>query len=257
MFVKRCVCPERVSRWRAFALLPVALACLVCAASAAAVKLGSNNISAAVAVGFCTPGNSWVQRATGSTTPSYRVPSAGRITSWTTSAATSSAAALKIWRPTSNPAQFIPVAQSATKTVPGTSRLATFSTSIPVRKGDVIGVAAITGQLRCLYGGSSAKTGDIAARVLGDPTSGIQTFMAYGNKARLNLSVTLKTCVVPNLEGKTLAAATRALTNAHCALGTVTKKRSPGKAGIVLSQTPKAGKYLPLGSKVSVVVSKA
>lgn len=63
-------------------------------------------------------------------------------------------------------------------------------------------------------------------------------------------------CLVPRLKGKTLAAAKTALTNAQCALGTVTKKVSTGKAGIVLSQTPKSGTILTIGSKVAVVVSK-
>jgi ABC-type uncharacterized transport system ATPase subunit len=83
------------------------------------------------------------------------------------------------------------VAQSAPQVVPGDSKLHTFSTSISVRKGEVIGIAAISGfGVRCLYGGPSAKKRDAAARVRGDPTSGTQTFTDYGNKARLNLSAT-------------------------------------------------------------------
>jgi hypothetical protein len=171
-----------------FAVLPVAVAFLVSAASADALKLGSNNASGAVGVGFCTPGNSWVQRTTSAASPSYRAPSAGKITSWTTSASSSSTAALKIWRPTSHPSRLIPVAQSATETVPGDSKLHTFSTSIHVKKGDVIGIAAISGfGVRCLY--LSGHHGDHAARVTGDPTSGTQSFTDYDHPSRLNLSV--------------------------------------------------------------------
>jgi hypothetical protein len=250
--------PPRVSRVRMLAVLSVALAFLASAASASAVKLGSNDVSSAVVLGFCTPGNSWVQRTTATTSPSYDAPTPGTITSWTTSALSSSTAALKIWRPTSNPHQFIPVAQSATESVPGDSTLHTFSTSIHVKKGDVIGIAAITGDgVQCLYGASGANHGDIAARVAGDPTSGTQTFTDYEHKARLNLSVKFTpTCVVPNLKGKTLTAATHALDHAYCALGTVTKKASSGPAGIVLSQDPQPGTHLPAGSKVDVVLSK-
>jgi hypothetical protein len=180
--------PRRVRGLRPFAVLPVALAFLVFAAVADAEKLGSNNASGAVAVGFCTPGNSWVQRTTAPTSPSYRAPSAGKITSWTTSASASSTAALKIWRPTSHPSQFLPVAQSTAATVPGDSRLHTFSTSIHVRRGDVIGIAAISGYgVRCLY--LSGHQRDRAARVTGDPTSGTQTFTDYNHPSRLNLSV--------------------------------------------------------------------
>lgn len=64
-------------------------------------------------------------------------------------------------------------------------------------------------------------------------------------------------CVPPNLKGKTLAAAEKAITQAHCALGKVKKGRSSKvKKGHVISQTPAAGKALPRGSKVSVVLSK-
>jgi beta-lactam-binding protein with PASTA domain len=61
---------------------------------------------------------------------------------------------------------------------------------------------------------------------------------------------------VPNLEGKTLAAAKDSLTDASCTLGKVTKKKSSRKPGIVLSQKPKPGTQLPPESKVAVVVSK-
>jgi hypothetical protein len=80
------------------------------------------------------------------------------------------------------------VAQSAIETVPGDSTLHTFSTSIQVKKGDVLGIAAISGfGVRCLY--LSGHRGDHAARVTGDPTSGTQTFTNYNHPSRLNLSV--------------------------------------------------------------------
>jgi PASTA domain len=64
-------------------------------------------------------------------------------------------------------------------------------------------------------------------------------------------------CVVPKLEGKTLAAAREALTKAHCRAGKVTKQASAHvKAGKVVSQSPPPGKHLKKGAKVSLVVSK-
>jgi hypothetical protein len=149
------------------------------------------------------------------------------------------------------------VAQSATKTVPGTNTLTTFSSSIPVKKGDRIGIAAISGQPSCVYE-AGTQTGDAAANLLGDPKSGKQTFTDYtgaGPHPRLNLSVKFQACVVPGLKGKTLAAAKEALSDARCGLGAVTKKESPGMGGIVLSQKPKPGTHLPLHSKVAMVVS--
>jgi len=82
------------------------------------------------------------------------------------------------------------------------------------------------------------------------------TSMAVNTTSLVPKVVITPACLVPTLKGKTLAAATNALANAHCALGTVTKKSSTGTAGIVLSQNPKSGTILTIGSKVAVVVSK-
>jgi hypothetical protein len=63
-------------------------------------------------------------------------------------------------------------------------------------------------------------------------------------------------CVVPNVVGKKLAAAKAALTKAHCATGTVTKKRSAKKVGTVIAQTPRPGARLPRGTKVKLTLSR-
>jgi PASTA domain/Divergent InlB B-repeat domain len=64
-------------------------------------------------------------------------------------------------------------------------------------------------------------------------------------------------CVVPKVKGKTLRAAKRALRQAHCSLGKVTKVFSAKmKKGRVLSSKPKAGKQLAAGSKVKLTLSK-
>ena len=62
--------------------------------------------------------------------------------------------------------------------------------------------------------------------------------------------------VVPNLKGKTLVAAEKAITRAHCAVGRVKKGRSSRvKKGHVISQGPAAGKALSRGAQVALVVS--
>jgi hypothetical protein len=64
-------------------------------------------------------------------------------------------------------------------------------------------------------------------------------------------------CVVPKLKGKKLASAEKAITQAHCAVGKVKKAGSKHvKKGSVISQSQTAGKSLPSGTKVSLVVSK-
>jgi hypothetical protein len=65
-----------------------------------------------------------------------------------------------------------------------------------------------------------------------------------------------KPCVVPKVVGKQLAPAKTAIVKAHCAVGPVTKKKAPGRAGRVLSEHPAAGAHRPSGFKVSLVVSK-
>jgi hypothetical protein len=68
---------------------------------------------------------------------------------------------------------------------------------------------------------------------------------------------TAEKCVVPNVKGKPLASAEKAITKAHCAVGKVKKARSSRvKKGRVVSQGTGAGKSLPAGTKVSLVVSK-
>jgi hypothetical protein len=62
-------------------------------------------------------------------------------------------------------------------------------------------------------------------------------------------------CTVPNLAGKKLKAAKKALRTAQCKLGTVTKKEgATGKTGKVRKQSPKAGKILAPGTKVKVTL---
>jgi hypothetical protein len=64
-------------------------------------------------------------------------------------------------------------------------------------------------------------------------------------------------CVVPKVKGKTLAAARKAITHAHCAVGKITRAASKKVAkGKVISQKPTPGKHLAAGAKVNLVVSK-
>ena len=63
-------------------------------------------------------------------------------------------------------------------------------------------------------------------------------------------------CSVPNLKGKTLAAARRALGVRHCSLGRIKHTYSRrSRRGVIVSQKPGAGRRLAERGKVSVVVS--
>jgi Fibronectin type III domain/PASTA domain/RTX calcium-binding nonapeptide repeat (4 copies) len=64
-------------------------------------------------------------------------------------------------------------------------------------------------------------------------------------------------CVVPNVVGKPLATAKTKIKKAHCRVGKVTYKLSTkAKMNRVLSETPKAGKRLKNGTKVSLIVGR-
>jgi large repetitive protein len=68
---------------------------------------------------------------------------------------------------------------------------------------------------------------------------------------------TLKNCVVPNVKGKTLAAAKRALKAHSCSAGKIKHAASSRvRAGRVISQNPKAGTHLRHNGRVSLTVSK-
>lgn len=64
-------------------------------------------------------------------------------------------------------------------------------------------------------------------------------------------------CVVPNVKGKTLAGAKRAITAGHCAVGKISHAASKKVAkNKVASQSPRAGTHLKDGAKVNLVLSK-
>jgi hypothetical protein len=63
--------------------------------------------------------------------------------------------------------------------------------------------------------------------------------------------------VVPALKGRTLAAATTSLRDAHCSTGTIRRKYSRTvRRGRVISQGVAAGTKLANGAAVALVVSK-
>jgi hypothetical protein len=62
-------------------------------------------------------------------------------------------------------------------------------------------------------------------------------------------------CVVPSLRGHTLGAARRLLARAHCKLGTVRRvRRAAVGRGRVVASTPRAGRRLARGARISLVL---
>ena len=65
------------------------------------------------------------------------------------------------------------------------------------------------------------------------------------------------TCVVPRLKGKTLRAAKRTLTKAHCSVGKLSRAFSAKvKKGRVIASKPRPGRKLAQGTKIRLQVSK-
>jgi hypothetical protein len=72
----------------------------------------------------------------------------------------------------------------------------------------------------------------------------------------LKAKFVVRSCIVPNLQGKTLEAAKLSLERAFCSLGRVTTAASSKVAkGHVISQNPKHGKRVKQHTKVNLVVS--
>jgi hypothetical protein len=65
-----------------------------------------------------------------------------------------------------------------------------------------------------------------------------------------------RSCAVPNVKGKTLAAARKAIGRAGCRVGKVTKRASKKKKGRVIAQSPRAGTTSAENAKVALVVSR-
>jgi hypothetical protein len=64
-------------------------------------------------------------------------------------------------------------------------------------------------------------------------------------------------CTVPNVVGKSLAAAKRAIKKAHCTVGRIKHASSSTIArGVVVAEQPAAGTHVDYGTKVAVIVSK-
>jgi List-Bact-rpt repeat protein/PASTA domain-containing protein len=84
---------------------------------------------------------------------------------------------------------------------------------------------------------------------------GFCTVTADAN-ATVKATFALRRCVVPNVVGKTLKAARRALTRAYCSVGKVASVASPKvKRGHVISQKPGRGRRLKAHARVALAVS--
>jgi PASTA domain len=154
--------------------------------------------------------------------------------------------------------------------MPDGSESQTFSTSLPIRAGDTIGLNAAPGSFTGdAYAPGSEFNVFVPELLPGGPPqkrTGISTDAELGFNADVEYATPpvigppappppVVHCVVPSLTGKKLKAVRKALTRANCKLGKVTKKDgATGKTGKVRRQGAKAGKSLTAGSTVAVTL---
>jgi PASTA domain/Copper binding proteins, plastocyanin/azurin family len=66
----------------------------------------------------------------------------------------------------------------------------------------------------------------------------------------------VRRCVVPRVVGRPLLAAQRLIRRRGCRVGRVRRARSSRARGRVIRQTPRAGRRVPRGTRVTLVVSR-
>jgi hypothetical protein len=69
-------------------------------------------------------------------------------------------------------------------------------------------------------------------------------------------AIAIPACRVPNVRGKSLASAKRALALSHCRTGKVRYGYSAKRKGVVIAQSSSPGRVRPAGSKIDLVVSR-
>jgi len=109
---------------------------------------------------------------------------------------------------------------------------------------------------RCTVRGTTVHLTGAGSCTLTAKQAGNATFNAARSVSR-SFRIAPQPCRVPNVVGKTLAAAKRTLTRRHCRAGRVSYAYSGRVAkGKVVSQSRRPGKMLSAGSKVNLVVSR-
>jgi beta-lactam-binding protein with PASTA domain len=63
-------------------------------------------------------------------------------------------------------------------------------------------------------------------------------------------------CRIPNVKGRTLPQARRAIERAGCRVGALGQRTSKTKKGLVLAQSPGPGNRVRIGFRVNLVLSK-
>lgn len=126
-----------------FAAVVLGAAALLLSASSAAASVTLGQLAPTTGLGHCNP-NDLVEPSVTSG-PSYAAAGSGTITAWSTNAGanTGQRMTMKVFRKTSDPNTYAVVAHDGPRDLVQNT-LNTFSTSIPVKAGDLIGLHPVT-----------------------------------------------------------------------------------------------------------------
>lgn len=201
-------------------------------------------------------------------------PANGVITGWKVKSADDGALyTLKILRPTGpvsvvppNTSDFTAIASvAAPSAIPAgtavgtpTGKIFDYPASLPIGKGDYIGVLASGAVSDIPQHTTSGIPANVTANnFAGEPAGGAPAPLQADEQHDLLLQATVKFCKVPNLQGKKLKAAKKALAAADCAAKVSKKKGAKKKQrGKVIKQKKKAGFTAPPGTQIPIVVGK-
>lgn len=183
-----------------------------------------------------------------STGTQYDVPSTGGIVNWTLTSWSHQARAVpdqqikvKVWRQVSGLTYTVVGQDGPRDLVSGV--LNTFTASIPVKSGDILGITPLTDNTNCAFGpfGETYYLGD------GDAATGAQTTFTASTGRRLNISATLQPTnaftVGDTRRNKKKGTATVSVTvpNPGDLTGSGNGAKVAGTAGAVISKSVGAG----------------
>jgi hypothetical protein len=209
--------------------------------------------------------------------PGLVVPFDGTITSFSVNSGSGAGTVkLRVMRPASG-GRFTGAGTSTP--APLSIGVPTYTTSLPVRSGDLLGIENDSSALIFDAGTLTTFTAYYQMPALGDGASAAPNNIRKDRRLLLSAVLTytppkagegsspsgggnvpgtpiVAQCIVPKLRNLTLAKARKALTTANCKLGKVTRVRDKRfKRGRVISQTPDPKWRRDVGAKVAVKLS--
>jgi len=174
--------------WRRSALA-CALTVLCVGTSAAAAPAAVTIGQTATPAGVCSTGIDYLQPMVSSETP-YVVPTDGTITSWSHLANANAGLTLtmKVFRPVLGTTTYTVVGHDS-RMLEKPSELNTFTVSIPVHAGDVLGLFSTSNNTGCTF---NAPTGEPFLQRSGNLADGESGQFDTGSNIRLNISAVVE-----------------------------------------------------------------